>query len=48
MSGLSFTAIYLVTWAVWSPASFVRHLAEIADAFEAKRAKLRDGRETAP
>ncbi|WP_371346259.1 hypothetical protein [Ancylobacter sp. IITR112] len=48
MSGFSLTIAFLVTWAVWSPASFGRHLAAIADAFEAKRAKLRAERETAP
>lgn len=47
MSGFSVTVVFLVTWALWSPASFGRHLAEIADAFEQKRAKLRAERETA-
>lgn len=48
MNGLSFAVCFVLTWAVWSPASDGRHLAEIADAFEAKRAKLRAERETAP
>lgn len=48
MIGFSFPFFFVITWALWSPASFGRHLAKIADAFEAKRAKLRAERETAP
>lgn len=47
MIGFSLPFFIVITWALWSPASFGRHCAEIADAFEAKRAKLRAERETA-
>lgn len=33
-------AFVLLSWAVMAPASFGRHLAEIANAYEAKRSKL--------
>ncbi len=47
MIALSFAAWFVLTWAVWAPASLGRHLAEIADAFEQQRTRLRTERETA-
>lgn len=48
MNAFGMMAWLLLAWALCGPASFGRHLAEIADAFEQKRAKLRAERETAP
>lgn len=48
MNGFGMIAALLLAWPMCCPEHFGRHLAEIADAFEQKRAKLRAEREPAP
>lgn len=48
MTAFGLMAWLFLAWSLCAPASFGRHLAAIADAFEAERTKLRAGRETAP
>lgn len=48
MTAFGLMAWLFLAWALCAPSSFGRHLAAIADAFEAERAKLRAAREMAP
>lgn len=48
MTGFGMMAWIYLSWAMVAPASFGRHMAEIADAFESKRAELLTKRRAGP